>query len=48
MRVKEYLDILGVPYVEDASLVRGLDYYSHTVWEFVDSSGRSQDAICGG
>lgn len=47
-QVKEYLDILGVPYVEDPTLVRGLDYYSHTVWEFVDGTGRTQDAFGGG
>ncbi len=47
-KVKEYLDILGVPYEEDPTLVRGLDYYSHTVWEFVDGSGRTQDAFGGG
>lgn len=47
-QVKEYLGILGVKYVEDTSLVRGLDYYSHTVWEFVDGSGRTQDALGGG
>lgn len=47
-KVKEYLDILGVKYVEDHTLVRGLDYYSHTVWEFVDGSGRTQDAFGGG
>lgn len=47
-KVKEYLDILGVAYVEDSTLVRGLDYYSHTVWEFVDGSGRTQDAFGGG
>lgn len=46
--VKEYLNILGVPFVEDHTLVRGLDYYSHTVWEFVDGSGRTQDAFGGG
>lgn len=46
--VKEYLDILGVEYEEDPTLVRGLDYYSHTVWEFVDGSGRTQDAFGGG
>lgn len=34
-KVKEYLDILWVPYEEDHKLVRWLDYYSHTVWEFV-------------
>jgi histidyl-tRNA synthetase len=47
-KVKEYLDILGVKYVEDPTLVRGLDYYCHTVWEFVDGSGRTQDAFGGG
>jgi len=36
--VKEYLDLLGVVYEEDHKLVRGLDYYCHTVWEFVDNS----------
>ncbi|EKE26004.1 MAG: Histidyl-tRNA synthetase [uncultured bacterium (gcode 4)] len=44
-KVKEYLDILGVEYIEDHSLVRWLDYYCHTVWEFVDFSGRSQDSL---
>ena len=46
--MKEYLDLLEVPYVEDHTLVRGLDYYCHTVWEFVDGSGRTQDAFGGG
>jgi histidyl-tRNA synthetase len=47
-KMKEYLDILEVEYIEDSTLVRGLDYYSHTVWEFVDGSGRTQDAFGGG
>ncbi len=47
-KVKEYLDILGVEYIEDSTLVRWLDYYCHTVWEFVDWSGRTQDAFGGG
>lgn len=34
--------------MEDPTLVRGLDYYSHTVWEFVDGSGHTQDAFGGG
>lgn len=46
--VKGYLDSLGIAYVEDDTLVRGLDYYCHTVWEFVDDSGKSQDALGGG
>lgn len=47
-RVKEYLTILGIEYEEDPTLVRGLDYYCHTVWEWVDGSGRTQDAFGGG
>ncbi|MBW7954614.1 histidine--tRNA ligase [Candidatus Gracilibacteria bacterium] len=47
-KVKEYLDLLGVEYEEDHTLVRGLDYYTHTVFEFVDNSGRSQDSFGGG
>jgi histidyl-tRNA synthetase len=47
-KVKEYLTILGVNYVEDHTLVRGLDYYVHTVWEWVDGSGRTQDSFGGG
>lgn len=33
MKVLEYLDELGVPYILDPTLVRGLDYYTHTVFE---------------
>lgn len=44
--VKEYLDIINVTYTEDHTLVRWFDYYSHTVWEFVDWSGRTQDTLC--
>lgn len=47
-RVKEYLDLLKIPYQEDPTLVRWLDYYCHTVWELVDGSGRTQDAFGGG
>ncbi len=47
-KVKEYLELLEVPYTEDPTLVRWLDYYSHTVWEFVDGSSRTQDAFGGG
>ena len=47
-KAKAYLDVLGVEYEEDHTLVRGLDYYSHTVWEWVDGSGRTQDAFGGG
>ena len=47
--VKVHLDDLGLPYVEDPSLVRGLDYYTRTVFEVqVDAGLGSQNAIGGG
>ena len=47
--VKSYLDAASIDYVEDARLVRGLDYYTRTVFEVqvVDGLG-SQNAIGGG
>ncbi|MDD2758568.1 MAG: histidine--tRNA ligase [Patescibacteria group bacterium] len=33
MKVLEYLDALGIPYILQPTLVRGLDYYTHTVFE---------------
>ena len=47
--VKELLDAAGLTYVEDSKLVRGLDYYTRTVFEVqvVDGMG-SQNAIGGG
>lgn len=32
-KVKEYLEVMGVEYIVDPSVVRGLDYYNHTVFE---------------
>ncbi len=47
--VKGLLDALGIPYIEDPSLVRGLDYYTRTVFEVqVDAGLGSQNAIGGG
>lgn len=47
--VKTHLDALGIPYVEDSTLVRGLDYYTRTVFEVqVDAGLGSQNAIGGG
>lgn len=46
--VLEYLTALGVPYMENASLVRGLDYYTQTVFEFWDQSTGAQNAVGGG
>lgn len=42
MKVLEFLDELSIPYVLDATLVRGLDYYSHTIFEFVGILGEDR------
>ena len=47
-KVKEFLDELGIEYVENEKLVRGLDYYTQTVFEFWDKSDGSQNAVGGG
>lgn len=48
--VKKYLEMLGIEYVENPNLVRGLDYYTHTVFEVeADIKGfGSQNVLCGG
>lgn len=46
--VAAHLRAMGVPYVIDPLLVRGLDYYEHTIWEIVGSSNGSQNALAGG
>lgn len=45
---KEYLDEIGIEYVENPKLVRGLDYYAKTVFEFWDKTLGAQNAIGGG
>jgi histidyl-tRNA synthetase len=42
------LDALGVEYTQDPRLVRGLDYYEHTVFEVVYEGIGAQNAIAGG
>lgn len=46
--VKKYLDIFRVKYVEDSRLVRGLDYYSSTVYEIVTNKLGAQGTVLGG
>ena len=46
-KVKQYLDEAGVSYVEDPTLVRGLDYYTRTVFE-VECQNAGVGAIGGG
>lgn len=47
-KLKEFLDELEIEYVENSKLVRGLDYYNNTVFEFWDASTGAQNAIGGG
>jgi histidyl-tRNA synthetase len=42
------LDLLGVPYVLDPTLVRGLDYYTRTAFEFIGPDANANSTICGG
>ena len=39
---------MNIPYNHDNTLVRGLDYYSHTTFEIISSALGAQDALCGG
>lgn len=46
--LKEYLIELGMSFTENPTLVRGLDYYSQTVFEFWDQKRGAQNAVGGG
>lgn len=47
-RVLSCLDAANIDYILDPTLVRGLDYYNHTVYEWVTDKLGSQGTICGG
>ncbi|HEY5659149.1 MAG TPA: histidine--tRNA ligase [Gaiellaceae bacterium] len=47
-RVRAFLDAYGVPYVLVPTLVRGIDYYTRTTFEFKSDDLGAQDTICGG
>jgi histidyl-tRNA synthetase len=47
-QVRGFLDGVGVRYELNPTLVRGLDYYTRTTFEFRDEAIGAQDAICGG
>lgn len=47
-KVKEYLDTLNIEYKVNPQIVRGLDYYTKTVFEFVADSIGAQGTVCGG
>ena len=46
--LKQALDSMGVEYVTDPSIVRGLDYYTGAVFEFIAEGIGAQSTVCGG
>jgi histidyl-tRNA synthetase len=46
--LRAYLDAAEIPYVVDPSIVRGLDYYTRTVFEITSSVLGAQSTVCGG
>ncbi len=46
--VKKHLDAMNIPYVVNPTIVRGLDYYTRTVFEFVSNQIGAQGTVCGG
>ncbi len=46
--VKKHLDAAGVKYTVNPQIVRGLDYYTRTVFEFVSGDIGAQSTVCGG
>jgi len=47
-KVKGYLTAMGIEYVIDPYIVRGLDYYTKTVFEIIADNKNSNSVICGG
>jgi len=47
-RVRALLDASEIPYVVDTAIVRGLDYYTRTVFEFVSGDLGAQGTVCAG
>ena len=47
-KVKSYLDAANIEYIVNPQIVRGLDYYTKTVFEFVSDAIGSQGTVCGG
>ena len=47
-KVKAGLENIGIEYVENPTIVRGLDYYTRTVFEFVHTGAGAQGVVCGG
>ncbi len=46
--LKKSLDAMGIEYEVDSSIVRGLDYYTGVVFEFIAEGIGAQSTVCGG
>lgn len=46
--LKKYLDAVNIQYTVDPNIVRGLDYYTRTVFEITSNALGAQSAVCGG
>jgi len=46
--VRAMLDSLNIPYVIDTNMVRGLDYYNHTIFEFITEIEGNELTVCAG
>ncbi len=47
-QLKKYLDAIGIKYSVNPRIVRGLDYYTKTVFEFISGNIGAQATVCGG
>lgn len=47
-KVNTYLDSMGINYVVDPKIVRGLDYYTKTAFEIISQDIGAQSTVCGG
>ena len=46
--VRQMLENLGVDYIIDTNMVRGLDYYNHTIFEFITEIEGNDLTVCAG
>ena len=46
--LKSHLDAMGIEYIVDPTIVRGLDYYTKTAFEFITTKIGAQGTVCGG
>lgn len=47
-KLKKYLEVLQIPYTVNPQIVRGLDYYTRTVFEFVSTDDKTKGLVLGG